>query len=141
VLCCAVAAVLADVPVSPQQQQFAPRGAYSNPTTPLAGTPTASSPESTILAAALPALAAAAAGSSSSHVHPHSRLSSESYHSQQHLQHMEQVPERQQLRLGAPNSSNHTASSEAHGLASVMMGGHGMHHGAAHLPTQVNMSP
>jgi hypothetical protein len=103
-----------------QQQQIAPRGAYSNPTTPLAG-----SPDSSILASPMSALAGLS--SSSGQSHSHSRLSGEHAHHAA-AQHMEQVPEQQQLRLGTP-------SDPPGGLHNV---GHGLRHGAAHLPTQAH---
>jgi len=133
VLTIALAAAAVDADTDLQQQQMAPRGAYSNPTTPLAGTPLAGSPDSSTLASPPSTLSAGAAGALG-FIHKHTRLSGEFlYHQpqQQQQQHMQQVPEQQQLRLGG-EGPRRTGSGPS-GLHNV---GHGLRHAAVHLPTQ-----
>lgn len=76
------------------------------------------------------ALAAFSNSGSHLHPHPHSRLWSESHTPQQHLQqHMEQVPEQQQLHLDA-------GTGRAAGLLHNL--GHGLRAAAVHLPTRTH---
>lgn len=134
VLILALGVAVVDVDTDLQQQQMAPRGAYSNPTTPLAG-----SPDSSTMASPLSTLSAGAAGALG-FIHKHTRLSGDFlYHQpqpqpqqqQQQQQHMQQVPEQQQLRLGG-EGPRRTGSGPS-GIHNV---GHGLRHAAVHLPTQ-----
>lgn len=127
-----------------QQQQLAPRSAYSNPATPLSGnTPLGGSPNSLavspIAAAAAGAAGAAGAGSGGSSGNGLDALQ----HGHHHHQHLSPLPEQRQVQVGlldedaaavGPRPADDDASASAGDDAGMLHNlGYGLRHHAGHI--------